>query len=185
MGIRHLLECLRSGSGDARQRQLFRSTAQRCHSVPDRGTKRLRQRSNDPDLVTSKLAPLHFYQLGLAAPKPPSGRFNAEAAERGKQVFEGQAKCATCHVSPLFTEPGWNMHTPAEIGIDDFQANRGPDKRYRTSPLKGLWTHTRGGFYHDGRFATLGDVVAHYNQFFNLNLSEQQQADLVQYLQSL
>lgn len=140
---------------------------------------------NDPDLVTSKLAPLHFYQLGLVAPKPPKSSFNEEAAERGKKVFEGQAKCASCHVAPLFTEPGWNMHTPEEIGVDDFQANRAPDKRYRTSPLKGLWTRTKGGFYHDGRFATLGSVVDHYNTFFGLNLSQDQKADLVQYLKSL
>ena len=64
---------------------------------------------------------------------------------------------------PLFTEPGWNMHTPEEIGIDDFQADRSPDERYRTAPLEGLWTHTKGGFYHDGRFATLADVVDHYD----------------------
>jgi len=140
---------------------------------------------NDPDLVTSKLAPLHFYQLGLVAPTPTKSSFNQEAAERGKKVFEGQAKCASCHVAPLFTEPGWNMHTPEEIGVDDFQANRAPDKRYRTSPLKGLWTHTKGGFYHDGRFATLDSVVDHYNNFFGLNLSQDQKADLVQYLKSL
>lgn len=140
---------------------------------------------NDPDLVTSKLGPLHFYQLGISAPKPPGGSFDEEAAERGKQVFDGQAKCATCHVSPLFTEPGWNMHTPAEIGIDDFQANRAPDKRYRTPPLKGLWTHTKGGFFHDGRFATLNDVVEHYNSFLNLGLNQGQKNDLIQYLKSL
>ena len=140
---------------------------------------------NEPDLVTSKLGPLHFYQLGLAAPQPPKGSFDEEAAERGKQVFEGQAKCATCHVSPLFTEPGWNMHTPAEIGIDDFQANRAPDKRYRTAPLKGLWTHTKGGFFHDGRFAILDDVVEHYDTTFGLHLTEQEKKDLVQYLKSL
>jgi hypothetical protein len=47
-------------------------------------------RSN-PDLVTSKLAALHFYQLAIPAPKPPAGSFNAQAAERGKAVFEGKA----------------------------------------------------------------------------------------------
>lgn len=140
---------------------------------------------NTPDLITPKLAALQFYQLGIPAPKPPKGSFNEESAERGKEVFEGQAKCATCHVSPLFTEPGWNMHTPAEIGVDDFQANRAPDKRYRTAPLKGLWTHTKGGFYHDGRFATLNDVVQHYNSFFGLGLNDQQADDLVEYLKSL
>jgi hypothetical protein len=88
-------------------------------------------------------------------------------------------------VPPLFTEPGWNMHTPAEIGIDAFQADRSPDRHYRTSPLKGLFTHQPGGFYHDGRFATLLDVVNHYDAFFGLGLSESQKADLVQYLKSL
>jgi hypothetical protein len=140
---------------------------------------------NTPDLITPKLADLQFYQLGIAAPKPPKGTFDENAAARGKELFEGQAQCATCHVLPLFTEPGWNMHTPEEIGVDDFQANRAPDKRYRTAPLKGLWTHTKGGFYHDGRFATLGDVVLHYNSFFGLGLSDSQVHDLVEYLSSL
>jgi cytochrome c peroxidase len=77
------------------------------------------------------------------------------------------------------------MHTPDEIGIDDFQANRAPDRRYRTSPLKGLWTHQKGGFYHDGRFATLENVVQHYNQFFGLGLGTRDTNDLVEYLKSL
>jgi len=140
---------------------------------------------NDPDLITSKLGALHFYQLAIPAPRPPQGSFDAEAAERGKGIFAGSAKCANCHVPPLFTEPGWNMHAPSEIGVDDFQAKRAPDKAYRTSPLKGLWTHPKGGFYHDGRFATLLDVVKHYDQFFGLGLTEQQENDLVEYLKSL
>jgi hypothetical protein len=140
---------------------------------------------NDPDLVTSKLPALHFYQLSIPAPAAPPGSFHPAAAARGKVVFENQGQCATCHVPPLYTEPGWNMHTGEEIGIDDFQANRAPDKRYRTSPLKGLWTHTSGGFYHDGRFATLLDVVNHYDAHFGLSLSDQQKADLVEYLKSL
>jgi cytochrome c peroxidase len=106
-------------------------------------------------------------------------------AAAGKIVFEGVANCDRCHVPPIFTEPGWNMHTPAEIGIDAVQANRSPDERYRTSPLKGLWTHQKGGFYHDGRFATLLDVVNHYDTFFALGLTATQKTDLVEYLKSL
>jgi hypothetical protein len=140
---------------------------------------------NTPDLITAKLAALQFYQLGIPAPKPPKRSFDQEAAERGKALFNGAARCAMCHVPPLFTEPGWNMHTASEIGVDDFQANRAPDKRYRTSPLKGLWTHQTGGFYQDGRFATLSDVVEHYNGFFGLGLGEQEKAALVEYLKSL
>ncbi len=138
-----------------------------------------------PDLITAKLAALHFYQLALEAPTPPADRFDADAAARGQEVFNGPARCATCHVPPLFTEPGWNMHTPEEIGIDDFQAMRSPDEHYRTTPLKGLFTREKGGFYHDGRFATLGDVVAHYEAVFGLELDAGQRADLIEYLKSL
>ncbi len=140
---------------------------------------------NDPDLVTAKLPALQAYQLAIAAPVPPAGSFNAAAAERGKLVFNGKATCATCHVPPLFTEPGWNMHSPAEIGIDAFQANRSPDARYRTTPLKGLWSHMKRGFYHDGRFATLLDVINHYNTFLILGLTDLEKADLVEYLKSI
>jgi cytochrome c peroxidase len=140
-----------------------------------------------PDLITRKLADLHFYQLAIPAPAPSNASFNAAAAARGRKLFaaDGKAACATCHVPPLFTEPGWNMHTPAEIGIDSFQADRAPDHRYRTSPLKGLWTHMKGGFYHDGRFATLLDVVNHYNAVKTLGLTEAEKQYLVEYLKSL
>jgi hypothetical protein len=140
---------------------------------------------NTPDVITPKLAALHVYQLDIPAPTPPAGSFDRAAAERGSRVFNTSAKCATCHVPPLYTEPGWNMHTPEEIGIDSFQADRAPDHRYRTSPLKGLFAHQKGGFYHDGRFPTLLDVVEHYNTFFGLNLTSSQKSDLVEYLKSL
>ena len=140
---------------------------------------------SDPDLITAKLPALQFYQLALPAPAAPAGSFDSSAAARGQVVFNGPARCSTCHVPPIFTEPGWNMHTPEEIGIDDFQAKRSPDERYRTAPLKGLWTHQKGGFYHDGRFASFRDVVEHYNTFLGTNLTEQQKLDLVEYLKSL
>ena len=140
---------------------------------------------NTPDLVTAKLAALHFYQLAIPAPRPMAGSFDQAAANRGQAVFDGKARCATCHVPPLFTEPGWNVHKPSEIGIDDFQSNRSPDKSYRTAPLGGLMSHAKGGFYHDGRFADLTAVVSHYDQFFKLGLTEQEKKDLIEYLKSL
>lgn len=140
---------------------------------------------NDPDLITSKLPALHLYQLNLEAPRPPEGSFDAEAAERGREVFEGKAQCARCHVPPIYTEPGWNMHTAEEIGIDDFQAMRSPDERYRTTPLKGVFARQKGGFYHDGRFTTLEDVIDHYDEHFSLGLDGDERDDLVQFLLSL
>jgi hypothetical protein len=138
-----------------------------------------------PDLVTSKLAALHFYQLAIAAPTPPEGSFDKAAALRGKEVFNGRAQCSTCHVPPLFTEPGHNLHTAAEMGIDSFQADRSPTHMYRTAPLAGLWTHQKGGFYHDGRFATLSAVIEHYDRNFRLGLTEGEKRELIEYLKSL
>lgn len=143
------------------------------------------QTPEDEDQITSKLPALHAYQLSLLAPLPPEESFKPRAAARGDKLFEGKAKCASCHVAPLYTEPGWNMHTPEEMGIDSFQADRSPDHRYRTTPLKGLWTRTKGGFYHDGRFATLQDVVNHYDTLFSLGLTPREKSDLVEYLKSL
>jgi len=140
---------------------------------------------NSPDLITPRLAALHLYQLAIPAPAPRRGSFDAGAARRGEKLFNGQAKCAVCHVPPLYTEPGWNLHTPAELGIDSFQADRAPDRRYRTAPLKGLFSHAKGGFYHDGRFATLADVVTHYDETFSLGLSARQENELVEFLKSL
>jgi hypothetical protein len=140
---------------------------------------------NNPDLITSKLAALQFYQLALLPPEPPVGSFDPQAAIRGAQLFVGRADCARCHVPPLFSEPGWPMHTAEEMGIDDFQANRSPDRHYRTAPLAGLWTHQTGGFYHDGRFATLPDVINHYNSLFELELTNSDINDLTQLLLSL
>src|SRR5713101_184695 len=146
------------------------------HTVPPLG---------GADLITSKLGALEFYQLALDAPTPPAGSFDSAAAARGKTVFEGPAKCATCHVPPLYTDAGWNMHSNTEIGIDDFQASRSPDGKYRTTPLRGLFAHAKGGFYHDGRFATLDDVVAHYDTALVLGLTPGQKTGLVEYLKSL
>jgi mono/diheme cytochrome c family protein len=138
-----------------------------------------------PNRLTSKLAALHFYQLSIPAPPAQAGSYDKAAFNRGKTLFNGTAKCATCHVPPLFTEPGNNLHTPSEIGVDSFQADRSPTHMYRTAPLAGLWTHQKGGFYHDGRFATLIDVVNHYDTHLSLGLSSAQKTDLVEYLKGI
>jgi len=141
--------------------------------------------SPDDDQITSKLQALQFYQLALPAPQPPPGSFDPAAAERGDQLFSNKAKCNNCHVEPLWTDAGWNLHTPTEICIDSFQADRAPDHRYRTSPIGDLFTHMKGGFYHDGRFPTLGSVVDHYNTCLSLGLTNGEKSDLIQYLLSL
>ncbi|HZO53169.1 MAG TPA: hypothetical protein VFB63_10650 [Bryobacteraceae bacterium] len=143
---------------------------------------------DEVDLITAKLPALHFYQLAMPVPQAPKGSFSTEGASRGQALFNGTAKCSSCHVPPIFTEPGYNLHTAEEIGIDAFQADRGPERRYVTTPLRALFDTEKlhkGGFYHDGRFATLSDVVDHYNSFLKLGLSEKQKSDLIEYLKSI
>ena len=143
---------------------------------------------HNPDQVTSKLAPLHYYQLSLKAPTPPPGSFDRAAAKRGKAVFNGQGKCSECHMPPLYTDAGYNAHTPSEMCIDTFQADRGPTgsigSTLVTPQLNGLWARSKRGFFHDGRFPTLLDVVNHYNACFNLGLSPGEESDLVEFLKS-
>ncbi len=151
--------------------------------------------SPDEDRVTGKLAALHYYQVSLPSPKPTQGLdFNPSAADRGDELFSGKANCNSCHREPLWTEPGWNVHTPAEMKIDSFQADRSPDGTYKTMNLEALFVRERGifmrpenkgRFYHDGRFQTLLDVVTSYNTRFNLGLTPQEMGDLVEYLKSL
>jgi len=139
--------------------------------------------TNNPDIITSKLPALKAYQHSIVAPKPPAGSFDAAAAERGKDLFSGKANCASCHSGSLYTDN--SLRTASEIGIDDFEAKRSPTGKYRTPPLGGLFARSKGGFYHDGRFATYIDVVNHYNNQFSLNLSASEKNDLVEYLKSL
>jgi mono/diheme cytochrome c family protein len=141
--------------------------------------------THTPDLVTPKLRALYEYQRSLDAPAPPAGSFDATAAARGKVVFDGKAKCASCHIpEQSFTDANLGrLHDPAETGMSAAYALRTANKRYRTSPLRGVWQHAP--YFHDGSAATLEKVVTHYNGVLKLGLSAQEQADLAEYLKSL
>jgi len=140
---------------------------------------------HSPDLVTPKLGALQFYQLGLEPPVPPQGSFDPAAAKRGEAIFDGKGKCSSCHVPATYSDPGNNLHKPSEICTDSFEADRSPTHEYRTTPLRGLLARTKGGFYHDGRYQSLGAVVDHYSSCFGLNLTTRERSDLVEYLKSI
>jgi hypothetical protein len=138
------------------------------------------------DLVSDKLPALQAYQLSLAAPPAPSGSFDASAAARGKAVFEGSGRCATCHAGASFTDANTTLHPAADSMAEPetpSYAARSATRQYRTAPLKGVWQHAP--YLHDGAAATLDDLVRQYNARRSLGLTAQQQADLVQYLKSL
>jgi cytochrome c553 len=143
---------------------------------------------NPPDLVSSKLEPLSAYQFSLATPAPPPGTFDRHAARRGRAVFQGVARCASCHLGSRYTDVNTGrLHPPAEVGQDPAYAERSATKRYRTTPLRGLWRPPQltGPYFHDGSAATLEEVVEHYVELQGLALTARQKGDLVEFLKSL
>jgi hypothetical protein len=138
------------------------------------------------DLVSAKLPALQAYQLSLAAPAPPAGSFEPAAAARGKLVFEGGGKCASCHSGPSFTDANATLHPAADSMAEPESpsyAARSATKQYRASPLRGAWQHAP--YFHDGSAATLEAVAQTYNSRKGLGLTAGEVADLAQYLKSL
>ena len=145
--------------------------------------------NNPPDMVSSKLPALQAYQLSLQTPDPPEGSFDTAAAQRGRAVFEGAGRCSTCHVGDLLTDANTRLHDPSEVvsepepdGVPSY-ASRSATKKYRTTPLRGLLHHPP--YFHNGIAPTLAAVVELYNSKHDLGLTQQQKADLVEYLNSL
>jgi hypothetical protein len=143
-----------------------------------------------PDLVTSKLPALLDYQLSLQTPTPPAGSFDHQAAARGKQLFRNEARCSSCHRQPNLTDvldgPDRDvplLHLPREVGMSPVYAERSATRKYRTTPLRGLFQHAP--YFHDGSAPDLFAVVEHYDRLFGLKLTAAQKADLVEYLKSL
>ena len=137
---------------------------------------------HSPDLVTAKLPALRAYQHSLPAPTAAASSYDATAAQRGRVTFN--RTCATCHVGGNGTDNNsGKLHPPAETGMDGAYAMRTANKSFRTTPLRGLQHHPP--YFHDGSAKTLGDVVEHYNGKKSLELTKDQQADLVEYLKSL
>jgi mono/diheme cytochrome c family protein len=141
-----------------------------------------------PDLVSAKLPALRAYQLSLDAPRPVAGNFDADAARRGRAVFNGAARCASCHLGGALTDVNaGRLHSPESVGQDPTYALRTATKLYRTTPLRGLWhpPQLQGPYFHDGSAATLDEVVSHYEERFGFSLTERQRRDLVEYLKTL
>ena len=141
-----------------------------------------------PDLVSAKLAPLREYQFSLRAPEPIPGTFDRAAARRGHALFEGTARCASCHLAGSLSDVNaGKLHTAAEVGQDPAYAQRSATKLYRTTPLRGLWhePQLKGPYFHDGSAPTLEATVDHYVTLFKLSLTAAQKRDLVEYLKTL
>lgn len=126
------------------------------------------------------------YDLGRAAfppnQNPGAVAFaNYTAAEnQGKQIFFGPGNCAACHGTETFTAPGSRNNgldlVYTDNGVGTITGNAGQNGAFKVPSLRGI--ELSGPYMHDGRFATLEQVVEHYNSQVkpNVNLSPQLRA---------
>jgi DNA-binding beta-propeller fold protein YncE len=102
----------------------------------------------------------------------------SQAAQRGRALFEGAAKCIRCHTPPEYT----SEHT-YEVKLE---ADGSPYPRWNPPSLRGLWQ--RGPYLHDGRAATLDELLRGPHASEKLgggSLTPDQRHDLIAFLQTL
>jgi YVTN family beta-propeller protein len=104
----------------------------------------------------------------------------SQAAERGKAIFEGKGECANCHTGPLYTD--MKPYDVGTLGEYDRKGNK-----FYTPKLIEL--HRVAPYLHDGRAATLKEVITSFNpkdlHGITSKLSDKEVDDLVAYLKSL
>ncbi|MEQ1654603.1 MAG: cytochrome c peroxidase [Nitrospira sp.] len=124
----------------------------------------------------------------------------SESAKRGLELFRGKARCTRCHSGFNFTDEkfhnlgiGWDTNT---VDLGRYMVTKNPEDigAFKTPTLREI--ARTAPYMHDGRFKTLQDVVKFYNQggiknphqdntIIPLELTEQEQQDVVELLKSL
>lgn len=124
----------------------------------------------------------------------------SQSAKKGLKIFLGKARCTRCHSGFNFTDEKFH-----NIGIDwdteqvdlgRYHVTKNPDEigAFKTPTLREI--SRTAPYMHNGRFATLMDVIEFYNKggiknphqdgtIIPLNLTQQEKKDLLEYLQSL
>jgi len=148
------------------------------------------------------------FQRTLVSGNSPFDRFDyegdqgaiSESAKRGKILFFDKARCNLCHMGTNFSDEkfhnigvGWDGNA-LDLGRYNVTKDVKDLGAFKTPTLREI-TKT-APYMHDGRFATLEDVIGHYNkggvknpfldnQIIPLKLSDSEVNDLVAMLRSL
>jgi cytochrome c peroxidase len=139
---------------------------------------------------------VHFmaeFQEILDFPPAPKLRWDGKldpkkatkAELHGQEVFFGKGQCATCHLPPYYTDN--TMHNLQAERFYKPQLINGimasADGPIKTFPLRGV--KDSPPYLHDGRLLTLEDTVEYFNLVLELNLTKDEKADLVSFMQAL
>ncbi len=123
-----------------------------------------------------------------------------EAQIRGLKIFKEKARCTQCHAGFNLTDEkfhnigvGWGGHRP-DLGLFDETKKLVDMGKFKTPTLRDI--ADTGPYMHDGRFATLRQVIDFYDrggdpnpfldkEIVKLNLTEQEKRDLEVFLHAL
>ncbi len=116
-------------------------------------------------------------RLPSTRPHGQVGELSA-SARRGQELFQGKARCVRCHQGEDFTSP--------KVYNVKIEGDGSPFDLWNPPSLRGL--HDRGPFLHDGRAATLEDVLRSVHSPEKLGgaaLTAEEKRDLISFLKSL
>ncbi|MDB5340193.1 MAG: cytochrome c peroxidase [Planctomycetaceae bacterium] len=138
-------------------------------------------------MVLDRIQVSHMAQMQNMFDFPPAPKLDAEgrlitdkATEselRGEKLFNGKARCATCHPAPLFLDN--RMH---DLRVERF-TGEAPVGEIKSFTLRGI--KESPPYMHDGRCLTLEDTVEFFNLVLQLRLTADEKSDLVSYLHQL
>ena len=125
----------------------------------------------------------------------------SESAKRGKNLFFDKARCNLCHMGTNFSDEkfhnigiGWDDSDTLDLGRYRVSKNEKDLGAFKTPTLREI--SKTAPYMHDGRFASLEEVIEHYNkggvknpfldnQLIPLNLTKLEVKDLIAMLRSL
>ena len=173
------------------------------------GYRRLFKEAFGSDIATEAVGKaIASFQRTILSGNSPADRFDVggdqealtEDAQRGLTLFRGKARCTRCHSGFNFSDEkfhnigiGWDTNT---VDLGRFMETKNPEDigAFKTPTLREI--SRTAPYMHDGRFATLEDVVNFYNQggiknphldntIIPLELTAEEKHDLVALLRSL
>jgi len=148
------------------------------------------------------------FQRTLISGNSPFDRFDydgdekaiSESAKRGKKLFFDKARCNLCHFGTNFSDEqfhnigiGWGGEN-LDVGRYNVTKDKKDIGAFKTPTLREI--SRTAPYMHDGRFATLEEVVENYNgggiknpfldnQIIPLKLTDSEKRDLIEMLRTL
>lgn len=127
------------------------------------------------DLVTQKLRDVQAFQRSIVSPAP--GPFDEALAQQGFLLFNGKARCSSCHSTAEFTGRPIRQITATPLAA-------GLAGGVKTTGLRGV--SRVAPYFHDGSAVTLLDAVWVYvDRGIVPALMGSEQAAIAEYLKSL